>query len=260
MWRFPVKSFQGEVVDELAVAPTGVVGDRRYGLRDSSTGKVLSAKRHGVLLEASASTDADGGVTMTLPDGSTHTATEPGVDSLLSDWLGFPVSLAAADTAHGNGVYEFAFDIDDSPDAEWFDIDIPLGSFVDLAGAHLLTTASLEAIAVHHPGGDWDVRRFRPTALIDTDGADGFVEDAWVETTVALGTATLRVDMPTIRCVMPSRGQPALFDRPPLVRDKVTSQAIAAQHGSNLGVYCTITASGTVRVGDAVTVLPPAPG
>ena len=176
-----MKSFQGEVVDELAVAPTGVVGDRRYALRDVSTGKVLSAKRHGVLLEASATTDADGGVTMTLPDGSTHAATEPGVDSLLSDWLGFPVTLAAADTAQGNGVYEFAFDIDDSPDAEWFDIDIPLGSFVDLAGAHLLTTASLEAIAAHHPEGDWDVRRFRPTALIDTDGADGFVEDAWVD-------------------------------------------------------------------------------
>ncbi len=254
LWRFPVKSFQGEPMSELHIGPTGVLGDRRYALRDVGSDKVLSAKRHGKLLEAFASTGDDGSVTMTLPDGSVHRPDDAGIDDVLSDWMGFPVTLATADTEHANGVYEFAFDIDDSPDAEWFDIDIPVGSFVDLYGAHLLTSASLAAIAEHHPDGDWDIRRFRPTAFIDTGHTDGFVEDDWMHRKVTLGTASVAVEMLTIRCVMPSRVQPALGDRPPLPRDKPTSRTISAEHGSNLGVYCAIHTPGRVAVGDPVTV------
>ncbi len=257
LWRFPVKSFQGEPMTEVTVGPTGVVGDRRYALRDVGSGKILSAKRHGVLFEAYAAT-TDDGVVMTLPDGSTHRPDDADIDDVLSDWLGFAVTLAKADPEHTNGVYEFAFDIDDSPDAEWFDIDIPVGSFVDLYGAHLLTTASLAEVGTHHPDGVWDIRRFRPTALIDTVDADGYVEDAWLNRTVTLGTASVKPEVPTIRCVMPTRVQPALDDRPSLGRDKTISRTITDQHGSNLGVYCAITAPGHVTVGDEVTVGPAA--
>lgn len=253
LWRFPVKSFQGEPMRTLEVSPTGVLGDRRYALRDVASGKILSAKRHGVLLEAFAVT-TDDGVVMTLPDGSVHRPEDDDIDDVLSDWLGFGVTLATADTEHPNGVYEFAFDIEDSPDAEWFDIDIPVGSFVDLYGAHLLTSASLAAIGTHHPDGDWDIRRFRPTAFIDTGDADGYVEDAWMNRTVTLGTASVSVEMLTIRCVMPSRVQPELDGRPALPRDKATSRTITAEHGSNLGVYCAIASPGRVSIGDEVTV------
>lgn len=254
LWRFPVKSFQGEAMTELEVGPTGVVGDRRYALRDVGSGKILSAKRHGKLLEAFAVTDIDGGVVMTLPDGSVHRPSDPDIDAVLSEWIGFAVTLATADSENPNGVYEFAFDIDDSPDAQWFDIDIPVGSFVDLYGAHLLTSASLDTIAAFHPDGDWDIRRFRPTAFIDTGDAEGFVEDDWMNRTVTLGTAAVSVEMLTIRCVMPTRVQPALGPRPPLPRDKPTSRTITAEHGSNLGVYCAIARPGRVAIGDAVTV------
>jgi len=253
LWRFPVKSFQGEPMSEVTVSPTGVVGDRRYALRDVASGKILSAKRHGVLFEAYAVT-TDDGVVMTLPDGTTHRPGDADIDEVLSDWLGFAVTLATADPDHANGVYEFAFDIDDSPDAEWFDIDIPPGGFVDLYGAHLLTSASLATMNGHHPDGDWDVRRFRPTALIDTGDADGYVEDAWLNRTVTLGTASVKPEIPTIRCVMPTRVQPALGQRPPLPRDKTTSRTITDQHGSNLGVYCAIASPGRIAVGDEVVV------
>ncbi|MBS1847814.1 MAG: MOSC N-terminal beta barrel domain-containing protein [Actinobacteria bacterium] len=253
LWRFPVKSFQGEPMHALEVAPTGVVGDRRYALREVATGKILSAKRHGGLLEAFAAT-TDDGVVMTLPDGTRHRPGDDDIDEVLSDWLGFPVELATAAVDASNGVYEFAFDIDDAPDAEWFDIDIPLGSFVDLAGAHLLTSASLAEIGAHHPDGDWDIRRFRPTALIDTLDATGYVEDAWVSRTITMGSVSVHVDTPTIRCVMPSRVQPALGTLPALPRDKTTSQTIGAVHGSNLGVYTSIVAAGRVAVGDEVVL------
>ena len=253
LWRFPVKSFQGESMTEVTVSPTGVVGDRRYALRDVASGKILSAKRYGVLFEAFAVT-TDDGVVMTLPDGTTHRPDDADIDEVLSDWMGFAVTLATSDPDHANGVYEFAFDIDDSPDAEWFDIDIPPGGFVDLFGAHLLTSASLATMRGHYPEGDWDVRRFRPTALIDTGDADGYVEDAWLNRIVTLGTASVAPEVPTIRCVMPTRVQPALGDRPPLPRDKTTSRTITDQHGSNLGVYCAIEAAGRIAVGDEVTV------
>lgn len=257
LWRFPVKSFQGEPMPALDVTATGVAGDRRYGLRDPRTGKILSAKRHGVLLTAHAWTDG-GEVVFRLPAGSEHLAADPAASEVISAWLGFDVVLEEASTEHGNGVYEFAFDIDDSPDAEYFDIDIPPGGFVDLAGAHLLTTASIAAVGAHHEAGAWDVRRFRPTALIDTGEAEGYVEDAWVGGTITLGAAAVAVDLPTIRCVMPTRPQPSVDARPPLERDKKISKTIAAEHGYNLGVYCSIAQPGRVALGDEVAFAPAA--
>src|SRR6187455_490809 len=44
LWRFPVKSMQGEQVSETAVGPAGVLGDRAYAVVDRESGKVASAK------------------------------------------------------------------------------------------------------------------------------------------------------------------------------------------------------------------------
>src|SRR6185369_16379787 len=44
LWRFPVKSMQGERLDAAEVGAGGIVGDRAYGLIDRETGKVASAK------------------------------------------------------------------------------------------------------------------------------------------------------------------------------------------------------------------------
>jgi len=44
LWRFPVKSMQGEQLQEVAVTDHGVLGDRAYALIDAETGKVASAK------------------------------------------------------------------------------------------------------------------------------------------------------------------------------------------------------------------------
>ena len=44
LWRFPVKSMQGERLGEVTVTVRGVLGDRAYALIDAETGKVASAK------------------------------------------------------------------------------------------------------------------------------------------------------------------------------------------------------------------------
>ena len=93
VWRYPVKSFQGEQVDALELAPGGAPGDRTLAVVDPAAGKVLSAKRHPDLLMASARVDDDR-VVVTLPDGSEHAADDAGVHRALSRWRGLDVRLA----------------------------------------------------------------------------------------------------------------------------------------------------------------------
>lgn len=240
LWRYPVKSFQGEQVERLEVGPGGALGDRTLAVVDPAARKVLSAKRWPDLLHASARRQGDD-VVLTLPDGSEHLASDRGVHAALSAWLDHEVRLQAP-PAEGVFPMEMHTGMSDE-DTPLFDWPGPPGTWVDLADVHWLTTASLRAIAGEHPEGEWDVRRFRPTALIEASG-DGFVEDAWAE--VALGPVRSSVLMPTPRCSMPSRAQPGL------ARDKAIGTTIRDRHDNNLGLYASITEGGTVTVGDTV--------
>jgi uncharacterized protein YcbX len=241
LWRYPVKSMQGERVERMELEPGGAVGDRALAVVDHGAGKVLSAKRHAALLEASARTEPSGEVVVVLPDGTEHEASDPGVHGALSAWLDREVRLERPDP---DAVlpYEVHSGLSDetTPVIDW---PGPAGTWLDLADVHWLTTASLAAAADLYPEGQWDVRRFRPTALLDVAGP-GFVEDGWSQ--VEVGAAGSEVLMPTMRCSMPSRSQPGLE------RDLAIGTTLRDQHGNNLGLYAKIVAAGAIAVGDAV--------
>ena len=246
LWRFPVKSMQGSRVEVLELGEKGADGDRGWAVVDPAEGKVLSAKRWSQLLEATGSSDDAGTVTVTLPDGSTHEAGEPSTDAALSAWLDHEVRLLQPPA--GDGLpYDLPTDAWDDTSPLWQFPGPPGGPFVDLAAAHLLTTASLRAAEALRPESAWDVRRFRPNALLDVAG-DGFVEDDWVGRAVGLGAAVADPFMPTVRCALPTRGQPGLPKDPDIAR------TLRDGHELNLGVYCTVSVAGTVRVGDPVTL------
>lgn len=240
VWRYPVKSFQGELVESLDLAPGGAIGDRTLAVVDPAAGKVLSAKRYAELLMASARLEGES-VVLTLPDGSEHAADDPNVNAALSVWLDRDVRLEAPPT---EGVFpmEMYTGMSDE-DTPLFDWPGPPGTWLDLADVHWLTTASLAAIAGEHADGQWDVRRFRPTALIETS-AGGFAEEGW--TSIEVGGVATEVLMATPRCSMPSRAQPGLG------RDKSIATTIRDANANNLGVYASIARSGTIRVGDPV--------
>lgn len=240
LWRYPVKSFQGERVDELELVPGGAVGDRTLAVIDPAAGKVLSAKRYAALVLASARRMGDE-VVITLPDGATWEAADPKVHAALSAWLDLEVELRPPPAGTVLPMEMHTGMSDES--TPLFDWPGPPGRWVDLADAHWLTTASLASIAARHPEGAWDVRRFRPTALIDSSD-DGWPEEGW--SAIELGSARSEVLMPTPRCTMPSRAQPGLD------LDKAIGTTIRDQHDNNLGVYASITAAGTVRLGDPV--------
>jgi len=247
LWRYPVKSLQGTPVEQVELGAAGVEGDRRWGIVDVENDKVLTAKRWPALLEASADLGDDGeGVVLTLPDGATWASGDPATDDALSAWLDHDVRLARADPSAGTP-YELTMDPADDGSEPW-DFATPPGSFVDLAAVHVLTTASLAAIGGASPEGQWDVHRFRPTVLVDTGSASGFVEDGWIGGQVHLGRAVIDVFMPTPRCAMPGRAQPAHG----LVRDKTILATLRDHHENNLGIYAAVAVPGPVAMGDPV--------
>jgi hypothetical protein len=217
------------------------VGDRTLAVVDPAARKVLSAKRYAELLLASARLEG-GRVVLTLPDGTEHDAGDPAVHAALSAWLDHEVRLEAPPTAEIFPMEMYTGMSDEATPV--FDWPGPVGTWLDLADAHWLTTSSLAAAAALHPEGAWDVRRFRPTALIET-GGEGFVEDGW--SALELGEVASEVLMPTPRCSMPSRAQPGL------ARDKAIGTTIRDRHDNNLGLYASISRAGTLRVGDAVS-------
>jgi uncharacterized protein YcbX len=243
LWRYPVKSMQGAQADELRITATGVEGDRQWALIDEATGRVLSAKRSGALLTA---VGTDGRAT--LPDGSIVELDDPGAGPALSSWLGREVTVRAAADAEGLS-YQMTFE-PPNDDAEYFDIPIRNGTFLDLAAVHLVTTATLLACAAARPDLDWDVRRFRPNVVVDGPG-ELFHENGWTGRRVTIGEVVIEVDGPTVRCAMPLRAQPGLDRQPALF---AAMEELNTAMPNHLGAYASVVEPGVVRVGDTVTL------
>lgn len=242
LWRYPVKSLAGELLERVPLGPLGVEGDRRWAVCDRATGKALTAKREAALLDGAARTEGDE-VVVTLPGGREVVAGAAGTDEAIAEWLGRDVVLAPAQPDRGSS-YAFPEDPfrDDGPETE---IPTLPGAFFDATSLHLLTTATLAALRDAAPERAWDVRRFRPNLLVAASGA-GFVEDGWIGQTLSVGTAQAMVVSPCPRCAMTTRPQ---GDLP---RDVDVLRSIHAVHDGNTGVYAVITQPGSVAVGDAV--------
>ncbi|KYF49145.1 sulfurase, partial [Sorangium cellulosum] len=105
IWRYPVKSMQGEEIDEAAISDRGVLGDRAYAVLDRETGHVASAKhpgKWGALLACRAAFAEPPrpsaplpAVWITLPDGAVISSAQPDVDRALSRALGRDVALVS---------------------------------------------------------------------------------------------------------------------------------------------------------------------
>lgn len=227
LWRFPVKSLGGEALAESDVLSAGLKGDRAWGIRDSTTGYVLTARREPKLLLARARLAEAGDVEIWLPDG-----TLTGDDAVLSDWLGRPVQLVRAEL--GSATFEGVSD--PGTERNWETWQVPPGAFHDSSDARvtILSTGSL---------GNWDLRRFRANVIVDGAG-----EDELVGKVVALGTCLLEVTARVGRCVMVTRPQPGLE------RDLDVLKTINRERGGCLSVGALVRRLGRVAVGDTVSV------
>jgi uncharacterized protein YcbX len=229
LWRYPVKSLQGERLPEAAIDALGIAGDRRWALFDRDTGLGLTARRVPELLFGSARLRDDGGVDVVLPDGTVTSD-----DALLSDWLGRRVELrAAAEKGEVAPTYEAPVD-DEAPDpAEWLQWEGAPGPFHDSPRIRLslVSTSTL---------GTWDRRRFRANVVLDGEGEDGLQGRE-----ADLGSVRLRIGVPVSRCVMVTRPQPG-----GIARDTAVLKTIHREREGLLAVRAAVLRAGTVRTGD----------
>lgn len=261
--RFPVKSMQGDAPDEVTIGSDGMADDRIWALRDAETGKLVSAKRPRLwraLLDCRASGVGDD-VEVTLPSGDVLGITEPGLVVSLSALLGREITIERSTHAQ-QGVYESDWpEIDGLTMAGEYDLPTNLTgegtSFIDLGVLHLLTTASLTALAEAAPDVTVDVRRFRPSMVLDTPDASGFVENDWKGRSLRIGEVEITVGEPTPRCVMTTVAQDGLPRQPGVLQALAEHNRLTNELGTFacLGVYADVARPGTIRVGDDVTVV-----
>jgi uncharacterized protein len=236
----PVKGMRIVSVDALELAESGPVGDRAFHLREPD-GAIALTKRYPRLVQVVPAWDGDE-LALAFPDGRRVAAgvvrgaavsttfydgrpvsgrlVEGPFAEALSQYLGRPVELVAHDDGVSGG--------DDHP-------------------VTLMSDGSLAAVSEALDGVVVDPRRFRMTIAID--GAHAWEEDGWAGREVAIGSATLRVAVPTERCVVTTRDPDDGHGDLPILR------ALAHLRGRRdvaFGVWCDVATPGVVRVGDAV--------
>src|SRR3954447_6199258 len=224
LWRYPVKSMQGEPLTEAEIGPVGIVGDRQWALFDLATGLHLTGRRQPELLFAAATIAGDD-VVITLPDG-----TETNDDAALSAWLGQDIALCRADGST-HGTYEIALDFEHEDTDEWIQWEGPNGSFHD-------STRTQVSIIGEDTLGAWDVRRFRPNFTVDVSE-----KDSWVGQPIGIGDVTLDIVKRIDRCVITTRPQPGGIER-----DLDVLRTVIRDRDGHLGISGMVTATGRVAV------------
>ena len=274
LWRYPIKSMMGEELNVADLTKWGLVGDRAYALIDKATTKVASAKNpskwpHLFDFRAAFVVPPRIGmplplVRITLPDGTVLTTEQGDLNQSLSEALHREVSLDAAERGQeeivaSSSPNSWTANAEEYwPDMEGLDFRdtvtdfaLPEGTFFDCATVHLVTTATLDRLRELYPAGRFEVRRFRPNIVVQTSGGvKDFVENAWIGHTLAIGDEVrLAITGPCPRCVMTTLPQGDLPSDPGILR-------AAAKHNQvNVGVYASVLQGGTIRRGDAVSVM-----
>ncbi len=269
LWRYPVKSMLGGVVDEVELDDLGIVGDRTWATRDLERGGIRGAKKIGGLMRLGARDLADGQVEIRLPDGSSVSTLDADIDERLSAALDQRVRLERLhDRADLDHYRRGAPEGDDPlaelravmgredgeplPDFSIFpptigEFESPPGAYYDAFPLLVMTTSALAALAAAVPDAVVDVRRFRPSIVIDTGNGPGHPEFDWKGRTATIGTATLEFCDPCPRCVMVTRE----IDES-IPADRSILRHIVRDLDQNVGVYATVRTPGVMRVGDEV--------
>jgi uncharacterized protein YcbX len=230
VWRYPVSSVGGENIDHIDVSAEGVSGDRRFGLFDQRTGLSAAPEqepRWRPALFLSADRGDAAMPQIRFPDSGPFWLDDSGLDARLADYFGFPAGIGA----YG--------DLTDGAD---FRFPVISNRYAPTA-LHLLTTASLAKLAEVGGFDALDRRRFRPSVLIETGDAEGFVENHWIGKTLSIGDLQVTVTEGTRRCGMTLVAQPGSAEDPGILR------TIMRHNARNLGVYATVSDGGRIAAG-----------
>ena len=278
LWRYPVKSMQGERIDAARVTATGLVGDRAYAVVDAESATVGSAKHPrlwGPLLQCRArylsppTDERPAVVSIRLPDGRETGSDDPEVDRLLSQLLGRAVRLTT--TAPEGNSYLAVWPDGVMPDEYLAQVRVPgreeegaltrlanavaapPGTFFDVAPLHVLTHAALRHLARLRPSSRFAVERYRPNVVLEGE-VQPFIENGWAGSPLHLGAeVAAAVLIPTMRCIMTTLAQGDLPRDTAILKALSTHNRVPIEglgRWSCLGAYATVTTPGVVTAGD----------
>ncbi|MCU0259503.1 MAG: MOSC domain-containing protein [Ilumatobacteraceae bacterium] len=272
LWRYPVKSMIGERLDQVELDATGIVGDRLWAVRDLERGGIRGAKKIGGLMQLGAHDLGDGRVEIRLPGGEVVTSDAPDVDERISAALAHPIHLerrpGADDLDHfrrggpdSDDVMEELRSVfgrtEDEPlpdfsvfPPEIMEFESPPGTYYDAFPLMIMTESALRALAAAVPDSVVDVRRFRPSLVVDTGADEGHPELGWSGRRARLGTAEIELITPCPRCVMITREIDAATPA-----DRAILRHVVRDLDQNLGAYARVVTPGAVGVGDAVELV-----
>lgn len=271
IWSYPVKSMVGGTVSSVELSMLGIVGDRRWAVRDLERGGIRGAKQLGGLMTLAARdvSDGSGNVEIDFPDGRCLTSTSPDLDAALSAHLALPVRLEALRPVDDLDHYRRGAPVDDDlmvelrnifgreeseplPDFSVFppevmEFESPPGTYHDCWPLMIMSTSALDSMRRALPDSVIDVRRFRPSIVIDTADEVGHPEFAWAGRTASIGSATIAFESACPRCVMVTR---AVAELP---GDRAILRHIVRDLDQNVGVYARVVEPGSFARGDALT-------
>ncbi len=253
LWRYPVKSMQGEEVAAVEVTKQGFTGDRAYALVDAVDGTVISAKNprkwpNLLAFRARILGNSQEGysVRITLPANGEVENTQSDINEILSVALGRRVVLQNKPPQQPV-LQQLNPDLKYVGGPERITNEPMLAStFFDLSVLHLLTTATLQRLEEVYPQGRFSVQRFRPNLVLATaSGMNGFVENNWVGRTIRIGSSVrVHVTEPCARCVMTTLPQGEA------VKDMEILHTAVLHNCGNVGAHAAVLTGGQLQHGD----------
>lgn len=261
----PVKSLAACAVEEAAVEPWGLGGDRRWMLIDGA-GRVVTQRQQPRMAVLSAQPLAGGGVALSGPGGEPLRVEVPEPGRLLVAEL----HRSKVEVVEAAGAAHAWFSARLGAEVRLVHLDAPShrrpvdpafglqGETVSLADGFpllLTTSASLDALNVlvamgdHPDEGPLPMDRFRPNVVVD--GTAAWAEDDWER--IAIGEVVFRVVKPCGRCVVTTTDQHTAERG----REPLRTLARHRRAGKELlfGQNLIPEGTGVIRVGDPLRVL-----
>lgn len=267
---YPIKSCGGVQLDEVAVSPIGLAGDREWLFVDDDANSVTQ-RQHRVLATVTPEPLSGGGLRLSAPGLPTIDVGRTGVATTAKTLFGVPVPVIDAGDEAARWFTELTgasgrLVAMSGPDG-WrlpddYDVFGQPASFSDAAPILVASQASSDWL-VERASEEFAIDRFRANLVVS--GAPAWDEDTWEH--FDIGSASLRSAVPWPRCQIPQIDQTtaATHKEPAKVlrahrwcteAPGIDSAFRSIVEGSALfGIGCTIEPAGTIlSVGDELTV------
>jgi MOSC domain-containing protein len=278
LWRYPVKSMEGELLQQAQIEEIGLVGDRNWAIRDEEANEISTVRKLPRLLHCTARFEAEPEAGQTgrdvphvhvrLPDGESFTSDGEQGNTLLSDYLSKKVSLQPLQPKSNADFYRLNSSAGEKEMKKQFDARGPMpslgslswakmielgtyatprGAFYDVYPLHILSSNSIEMLKSLEPDGDFQCRRFRPNIYIENTQPRAHLEEFdWVGGKLIIGDTVIKCESRTVRCSMPAQPQPGLL------KDSKVLRTLEKHTERHLGINASVLKPGVIREGDAV--------